>query len=353
MPGALDGVTVIELAGLGPVPFAGMMLADHGARVIRIARRAGGGLAAVLDDCDVLGRNREVVHLNLKDPGGIVRLRALINTADAFIEGFRPGVLERLGLAPEVLLADNPRLVIGRMTGWGQDGPLAARAGHDINYIALSGALHMYGLGKPAAPVNVVGDFGGGGMMLAFGVLAGILSARATGQGQVIDCAMSEGAALLSAMQYGLHGGGRWVDDRQSNQIDGAAHYYDTYQTADGLWIAVGALEPQFYAMLIDRMGLAGDPDFAGQGSRADWPRLSERLAGVFRTRTRAEWSALLEGCDACFAPVLSLAEAPLHPHNQAREAFVTAGGIVQPAPVPRFSRTPAPPVRMGEGRTP
>lgn len=348
MAGALDGITIIELAGIGPIPFAGMMLADHGARVIRVDRPDTAGRVDYFRR-DILNRNRETLVLDLKDPADSARLRELLREADALIEGFRPGVLERLGLEPDALLADNPRLVIGRMTGWGQDGPKARRAGHDINYIALAGALHTYGRkgGKPAIPVNAIGDYGGGGMLLAFGVLAGILSARSTGKGQVIDCAMIDGAALLSASIYTMFGLGMWKDERESNLIDGGSHFYDTYETADGKWVCIGPIEPQFYALLLRMLDLSDDPDFASQVDPARWPRLKERLEAIFRTRTRDEWCALLEDTDACFAPVLSLAEAPRHPHNVARGTFIEAGGLIQPAPAPRFSATPAPQVRM------
>jgi alpha-methylacyl-CoA racemase len=326
-----------------------MMLADHGARVVRIERpdteRFGD-----FGSRDVVNRNREIVTLDLKQPGAVGRVLDLVETADALIEGNRPGVIERLGLGPEVLLARNPRIVVGRMTGWGQDGPKAACAGHDINYIALSGALHTYGpKERPIAPVNVVGDYGGGGMLLAFGVLAGILSARATGRGQVIDAAMIDGASILSAMTYTLFAEGMWQDQREANIIDGGAHFYGTYETADGKWVSIGSLEPQFYAILLDKLGLADDPAFAYGADPATWPELKARLRAIFRGRTRDEWCALLEDTDVCFAPVLSLAEAPQHPHNVARRTFVEAGGMVQPAPAPRFLGTPAPPVRMSE----
>lgn len=347
MAGALDGVTVIELAGIGPAPFAGMMLADHGARVIRIERP---GTAAFGDfgGRDIVNRNREIVTLDLKQPEAVAEALRLAAQADALIEGNRPGVLERLGLGPDVLLARNPRIVVGRMTGWGQTGPKAQRAGHDLNYVALSGALHTYGpKDRPMAPTNTVGDYGGGGMMLAFGVLAGVLSARATGKGQEIDCAMVDGAAILSAMTYTLFAGGLWKDERESNVLDGGAHYYNVYETADGKFVSIGPIEPQFYALLLEKLGLAQDPEFTARGGSAAWPGLKARLAAVFKTRTRDEWCALLEDTDICFAPVLSLAEAPRHPHNVARDTFVEVDGIVQPAPAPRFIGTPAPPVRM------
>ena len=349
MAGALDGITVIELAGIGPVPFAGMMLGDHGARVIRIERPGDTERLGDFGLRDILARNREVVTLDLKHPDGIAQLRALLRDADALIEGFRPGVIERLGLVPDQLLADNPRLVIGRMTGWGQEGPKAPLAGHDINYIALSGALHTFGPkgGKPMLPTNLVGDFGGGGMMLAFGVLAGILSARSTGKGQVIDCAMVDGASILNAMTYAMFNVGMWQDSRGVNVLDGAAHYYDTYETADGKWIAIGSIEEPFYALLLEKLGLSDDPDFVYQAHAALWPQLKARLEAIFLTKTRDEWCAIMEDTDICFAPVLSLAEAPKHPHNAARGTFIEVDGVIQPAPAPRFAATPAPPVRM------
>lgn len=348
MPGALAGITVIELAGIGPAPFAGMMLADHGARVIRI-ERPGFERFGDFGERDIVNRNRELLILDLKDPAAVRQVLDLVREADALIEGNRPGVIEKLGLGPDLLLAENPRIVIGRMTGWGQDGPKAMRAGHDINYIALSGALHTYGRkdGKPAFPVNAIGDYGGGGMMLAFGLLAGILSARTTGKGQVIDCAMVDGAALLSAMTYTLFGNGMWKDERESNVLDGGAHFYEVYETSDGKWISLGPIEPQFYALLLEKLGLAGDAEFDDPMDRERWPRLKARMETMFRTRTREEWCALLEDTDACFAPVLNLAEAPQHPHNVARGTFVEADGLLQPAPTPRFLGTPAPPVRL------
>ena len=351
MAGALDGITIIELAGIGPVPFAGMMLGDHGAKVIRIERP---GQATRLGDFgyrDILARNREVVVIDLKDPAGAASVRDMLRTADALIEGYRPGVLERLGLVPDELLADNPRLVIGRMTGWGQDGPKAPLSGHDINYIALSGALHTFGPkdSKPIMPTNLVGDFGGGGMMLAFGVLAGILSARSNGKGQVIDCAMIDGASILNAMTYAMFNIGMWQDIRGVNALDGGAHFYDTYATSDGKWIALGSVEPQFYAVLLEKLGLTGDPDFVQQNAHDLWLHLKSRLEAIFLTKTRDEWCALMEDTDICFAPVLSLAEAPKHPHNVARGTFIEVDGVIQPAPAPRFAATPAPPVRMRE----
>ncbi|WP_374529469.1 CaiB/BaiF CoA transferase family protein [Novosphingobium sp.] len=345
MAGVLQGVTVIELAGIGPGPFCGMMLADHGARVIRVERPSKAGRFGDGGNRDILNRSRERIELDLKDPAAIAEIKELVKTADALIEGYRPGVLERLGLGPDVLLAINPKLVIGRMTGWGQDGPMAPLAGHDINYIALSGALHTYGRKgeKPSFPVNAVGDFGGGGMMLAFGVVAGVLHARSGGQGQVVDCAMVDGAAILSAMTYTFLGNGQWKDERGVNLLDSGTHFYDTYETKDGKWISLGSIEPQFYAILMEKTGLAGDPDFAQQMNPAKWDELKERLTALFLTKTRDEWCAIMDGTDICFAPVLSLTEAPRHAHNVARGTFTEEGGMVQPMPAPRFSATPAP----------
>jgi alpha-methylacyl-CoA racemase len=338
MSGALEGLRIIELAGIGPAPFAGMMLADHGAIVIRVERED--QPPVIPPDKDVLARTRTVVRVDLKSEAGVARVRELTQGADGLIEGFRPGVMERLGLGPDVLLRENPRLVYGRMTGWGQEGPLAAAAGHDINYIALAGNLHGYGRagGKPTPPANAVADFGGGGMLLAFGMLAGILSARATGRGQVIDCAMVDGAALIAALTWSLKAAGMWTDERGVNLLDTGAGFYDTYECADGKYIAVGALEPQFYAVLCDKLGL-DEPQLS--------PHLAERLAATFRQHPRHHWQALLEGSDACFAPVLSLSEAPSHPHNALRVTFDNIAGVVQPMPAPRFSATPAAAPRM------
>ena len=330
MAGVLEGIRIVELAGLGPAPFAGMMLADHGAEVIRIERSD--QPPAIPAEFDILARSRaQVLTLDLKSAEGVARVREIARSADGLIEGFRPGVMERLGLGPELLCADNPRLVYGRMTGWGQHGPLAHSAGHDINYIAVAGALHTYGRrgGPPVPPVNAVGDFGGGGMLLAFGMLAGILAARQSGNGQVIDCAMTDGAALISALTWSLKAAGMWQDERGANLLDTGAPYYDVYRCADGEWVAVGALEPQFFAILADRLGLAhGQHD----------PGLRDALTGVFATAPRSHWVTLLEGSDACFAPILSLADAPRHPHNVARGTFLIREGIVQPAPAPRFT---------------
>ncbi|MGA9581402.1 MAG: CaiB/BaiF CoA-transferase family protein, partial [Allosphingosinicella sp.] len=325
----LSGIRIIELAGIGPAPFAGMMLADHGATVIRVERED--RPPVIPPEYDILGRSRaSTVRLDLKSEKGAARVRELARDADGLIEGFRPGVMERLGLGPDLLLGDNPRLVYGRMTGWGQEGPLAQSAGHDINYIALAGALHTYGRegGAPTPPVNAVGDFGGGGMLLAFGMLAGILSARTTGKGQVIDCAMVDGAALLSALTWSLKAAGMWKDERGVNLLDTGRAYYDVYECADGLWVAVGALEPEFFAVLKEKMGLR-----SGQND----PGLRAELVDAIRGENRQYWCDLLQSSDSCFAPILSLAEAPLDPHNRHRGTFLDVGGVTQPAPAPRF----------------
>jgi len=337
MAGPLQGIRIIELAGIGPGPFAGMMLADHGAEVIRVDRPG-----ARIDARDPLLRGRRVIGVDLKSAEGRALVLDMVKGADALFEGFRPGVTERLGLGPADCHAVNPALVYGRMTGWGQFGPYANAAGHDINYIALAGALHAYGRAgeKPTPPINMVGDFGGGGMMLAFGMVAALLHAKTTGQGQVIDCAMTDGAAALMAMIWGFRANGIWQDDRGVNLLDTGAHMYDTYECADGKFISIGSLEPQFYALLLQKTGLAADPAFANAMDRSQWPALKERLTALFKTRTRDDWCADMEMSDVCFAPVLSMAEAPLHPHNAARGTFVEADGVMQPAPAPRYSAT-------------
>ncbi|MBC3941724.1 CaiB/BaiF CoA-transferase family protein [Sphingomonas albertensis] len=355
MTGPLAGIRIIELAGIGPAPFACMMLADHGAEVIRIerpgAKKGGpGGDPAK----DILLRSRKTIAIDLKSAEGIGVVRDLVASADGFVEGFRPGVTERLGLGPEVLIETTPRLVYGRMTGWGQDGPYAQAAGHDINYIALAGALHAFGRAgeKPTPPINMVGDFGGGAMMLAFGMVSALLHARTTGQGQVIDCAMTDGAALLMSMIWSFHGQGLWRDERGVNLLDSGAHFYDTYACADGKYVSIGAIEPQFYAVLREKAGLAADAEFDRQMDPRCWPALKDRLTAVFASRTRDEWCAIIEHTDACFAPVLSLAEAPAHPYNVARGTFTEVGGVVQPMPAPRYSATPTAAPHMAGGRT-
>jgi alpha-methylacyl-CoA racemase len=347
--GPLAGLRVLEFAGLGPAPFCGMLLSDLGADVLRIDRPG-----AQYDACSVETRGRRSLVLDLKFAAARETALRLVEKADALIEGFRPGVMERLGLGPEVALARNPRLVYGRMTGWGQTGPLAPRAGHDINFIALSGALHAIGTPEaPVIPVNLVGDFGGGALYLAFGVLAALRHAERTGEGQVIDCAMSDGAAGLMSLLYGHLARGSWQDARGVNLIDGGSHFYNVYRCADGQWLALGAIEPAFYATLVEKAGL--DPvEFEGRQAPADWPALRVRLAAIVARRTRDQWCSLLEGSDCCATPVLSMREAPGHPHNVARGAFAEVGGVTQPAPSPRFSRTPGAiqggPVAAGEG---
>ncbi|WP_434664913.1 CaiB/BaiF CoA-transferase family protein [Paraburkholderia sp. A3BS-1L] len=357
--GVLSGIRVLEFEAIGPAPFAVMMLADMGADVMRIDR------PVAPDDLgpkregkliNVVGRGRRSVTLDLKDPQACEAALDLMSRADVVIEGFRPGTMERLGLGPQQGLARNPRLVYGRMTGWGQTGPLAARAGHDLNYIALSGVLSGIGRGADSAPVpplNLVGDYGGGGMLLALGVVAALLNVQRGGEGQVVDAAMIEGAAQLGSVIWGLLGSGHWREERGSNLLDGGTPWYDSYRTLDGRYMSVGAVEARFYAQLLDKLGLAGE-DLPKQHDRRGWPILRERFAAVFLTRTRDEWSAVFEGSDACVAPVLDFSEAPHHPHHRARGSFVESAGVVQPAPAPRFSATPsklsAPAPARGEG---
>ncbi|WP_281940562.1 CaiB/BaiF CoA transferase family protein [Micromonospora sp. AKA38] len=352
--GPLTGVRVIELAGIGPGPFAAMMLADLGADVVRVDRVGGGGFGAFPGD--LLNRNRRSVALDLKHPDGRELLLSLVAGADALVEGFRPGVAERLGLGPQECLAANPRLVYGRMTGWGQDGPLARTAGHDIDYLALTGALHGVGRAgeRPVPPMNLLGDFGGGGMMLALGVVAAVYAVRGGAPGQVVDAAIVDGVSVLATQIHALRGLGLWQDPRGGNLLDGGAPFYDTYECADGRYVAVGALEPQFYAELVRLTGFPLDGDDApDRDDPANWPALRAAWARLFRTRTRDEWAELLAGTDACVAPVLDWAEAPRHPHLAARDVFVAPDGVVQPAPAPRFSVTPTavrrPPPRPGE----
>jgi len=335
--GPLSGLKVVEFAGIGPGPFCGMLLSDLGADVVRIDRKGQGRASPA----DITSRGRRSIGLDLKNPAAIETCLKLMEGADAVFEGFRPGVMERLGLGPDVALARNPKLVYGRMTGWGQFGPYANAAGHDMNYIAITGALHAIGTGdKPIPPLNLVGDFGGGALYLAFGLLAGVLNARETGKGQVIDCAMSDGAASLMAMFYGFKAGGIWKEQRRSNLLDGGAHFYDTYQCSDGKWVSIGSIEPQFYALLLEKTGI-NDPDFSAQMDRGRWDSLREKLAHVIAQKTQDEWTQIMGATDVCFAPVLDLDEAPKHPHNVARQTFVDLEGVIQPAPAPRFSATP------------
>jgi alpha-methylacyl-CoA racemase len=345
MPGPLAGLRIIEVAGLGAGPYCGMMLADMGAEVVRIERMPLLPLRSALPD--PLSRGRRSVALDLRKPAGVEALLRLVDGADALFEAFRPGVAERLGFGPEPCLERNPRLVYGRMTGWGQEGPLARAAGHDLNYIALSGALHSIGPkgGKPVPPLNLVGDFGGGGLLLAFGMVCALLERERSGRGQVIDAAMLDGAASMMAMFMGFRAMGMFDEAPGASLLGGAAHFYDTYETADGRFVAVAPLEPEFYGEFLDRVGLDRDRFLPhgfrfGRMDESRWGELKAELAALFKTRSRDEWCALLEGTDACFAPVLALSEAPAHPHNEARGTFVEIDGVVQNAPAPRFSRS-------------
>jgi alpha-methylacyl-CoA racemase len=350
--GPLNGVRVIEIASLAPAPFGCMILADLGADVLRVDRAERCGPQAP-QPRDPLSRGRRSIGLNLKDPAAVDLLLQLTDDADVLVEGFRPGVAERLGIGPSPCSQRNPRLIFARMTGWGQDGPLSRTAGHDIDYIAISGALSTVGRAgqAPVPPVNLLGDFGGGGMLLALGILAALVERASTGLGQVVDAAMVDGSALLTAFLYGLRAAGGWQDQRGTNLLDGGAPFYDTYATSDGEYVAVGALEPQFYAALLRGLGLA-DAGLPDQHDRSGWPLLRRRFTDTFAQRTRAEWEQVFAGTDACVSPVLTLAEAPAHPHAVARKAFVAVGDISQPAPAPRFDRTPAgvpsPPPRPG-----
>ena len=354
--GPLAGIKVLEFEAIGPGPFAGMLLADMGADVILVDRPSSSDLGIKRERwMDVMMRGKRSVTLDLKDPSAAEVVFSLAKKSDALIEGFRPGVMERLGLGPDALLALNPKLVYGRMTGWGQHGPLAARAGHDINYIALAGVLNAFGRKgeAPVMPLNLVGDFGGGGMLLGFGIACALVEARASGKGQVVDAAMTEGASLLAAMFSGFLHAKRWTEERGVNILDSGAPWYDVYETKDGRHVSIGAIEAKFYEDLLGRLGLE-DENLPAQNDRKGWPRLRERFAGIFKSKTRDEWCAVFEGSDACFAPVLSFTEARAHAHNAARQSFVSVAGVEQPAPAPRFSRTPgevrrAPPER-GEG---
>ncbi len=343
MPGPLDGIKIIELAGLGPCPFGAMVLADMGAQVITVVRAESVvGSGPPRPSMELTNRGKASIGVDLKSPQGAEVVLKLVEKCDALVEGFRPGVAERLGLGPEVCIARNERLIYGRMTGWGQSGPYADMAGHDINYIALAGALH--GIGRkgdnPVPPMNLVGDFGGGGMLLAFGVVCGLFEAAKSGKGQVIDVAMVDGAALLTTMIHSMMAIGFWNDEKATNVLDGAAHFYDTYETKDGKWISIGSIEKQFYAELLRLTGLEG-MELSHQMDRSKWPEMKENLAKIFKTKTRDEWCNVMDGTDVCFAPVLSLKEAPNHPHLVHRQTFVEVEGIAQPAPAPRFSRTP------------
>jgi alpha-methylacyl-CoA racemase len=353
--GVLSGYRVIELAGIGPGPMCAMLLSDMGADVLRIDRVADAGLGIAMDQkYSLLNRGRRSVAFDLKKPEAIEAVLKLVEKADALIEGFRPGVTERLGLGPDDCLKRNPRLIYGRMTGWGQEGPLAHAAGHDINYIALSGALHSFGRrgDAPVPPLNLVGDFGGGALYLALGVVAGLLEAQKSGKGQVVDAAMVDGAASLMTAIYGMHGSGFWNNERGDNILDTGAHYYEVYETKDNKYVAIGSIEAKFYAELLEKSGLKGEK-LPHQQDRSQWPAMKERLKTLFRTKTRDEWCKIMEGSDICFAPVLSMEEAPKHPHMKHRGTFIEEGGVTQPGPAPRFSRTPSkiqrPPAKPGE----
>jgi alpha-methylacyl-CoA racemase len=350
--GPLSGIKIIELAGIGPAPFTCMMLADAGAQVLRLERAPAGAVEAGEEFAksgagsywDLLNRSRSSVGIDLKNPDALELVLGLVEQADGLIEGFRPGVAERLGVGPDTCFARNKRLVYGRMTGWGQDGPMASMAGHDIDYIAIGGALWSIGRADsaPVPPLNLVGDFGGGGLLLAFGMVAALLEAARSGEGQVVDAAMVDGAASLMTMIHAFHRHGLWNDERGANMLDTGAPFYEVYETADGKWMAVGGIETQFYAELIRGLGLEGDSSFPPQMSRDQWPAMKARFAETFKSKTRDEWSAIFDGTDACVVPVLSPWEAHLHPHNMARSTFVEVNGTVQPAPAPRFSRTPS-----------
>jgi alpha-methylacyl-CoA racemase len=353
--GPLSGYRIIELAGIGPGPMCAMLLSDMGADVLRIDRTADAGLGIATDTkYALLNRGRRSVALDLKKPQAIEAVLKLVEKADGLIEGFRPGVTERLGIGPDVCLKRNSRLVYGRMTGWGQEGPMALAAGHDINYIALSGALHSIGRRgeAPVPPLNLVGDFGGGALYLALGMVAGILETQKSGKGQVVDAAMVDGAASLMTAIYGIHGSGRWTDNRGDNILDSGAHYYDVYETKDGKYVSIGSIETKFYDELLELSGLKKE-ELARQNDRDAWPAMKQKVAACFKTKTRDEWCKIMEGSDVCFAPVLSMTEAPKHPHNRHRGTFIEDGGVIQPGPAPRFSRTPSkiqrPPAHPGE----
>ena len=343
--GPLEGLKIIEIQGIGPGPFAGMMLSDMGAEVIRVDRASSVRPDAdpAAPPADILARGRSSVALDLKAPEAVEVLLRMVEQVDGLFEPFRPGVAERLGFGPDVCRARNPRLVYGRITGWGQDGPYATMAGHDINYIALAGALDPIGRRgeAPTPPLNLIGDFGGGGMLLAYGMVCGLLSASRTGEGQVVDAAMVDGAAALMAGIRGMHNSGMWHSERGTNLLDTGAHFYDVYETSDGKYVSIGSIEPQFYAELLELSGFGDDPDLPAQMNRDAWPELKDRIAGIFKTKTRDEWCRIMDGSDVCFGPVLTMDEAPEHPHNKARDTFTEVAGMVQPSPTPRFDATP------------
>ena len=354
--GPLAGMKIVELAGIGPVPFCSALLSDMGAQVIRVDRTApsGLGISGKNPAFDVLGRGRQSISVDLKNPDGVETVLRLVESADALVEGFRPGVTERLGLGPDVCMARNEKLVYGRMTGWGQDGPVSHAAGHDINYIALSGVLYSCGtkVSGPVPPLNLTGDFGGGAMFLAFGVMAALWEAQRSGKGQVVDTSMLEGSAYLMLPIYGMHGSGFWTDDRGTNILDTGAPFYGTYETSDGKYVSIGSIEPKFYDELLEKTGM-DKMNLPPQMDQDSWPQVKEIYAEVFKTKTRDEWCQIMEGSDICFAPVLSMTEAPSHPQNTARDSFVEVSGVTQPGPAPKFSRTQAgvqgPPPSLGQ----
>jgi len=341
--GPLKGITIIEIAGLGPGPFGAMLLADMGAEVIRV-ERPGGSMFTAVDNprLDLLNRNKRCIAVDLKAPGGVETVLALLEKADGLVEGNRPGVMERLGLGPDVCLERNPALVYGRMTGWGQEGPMANDVGHDINYIALAGALHGIGRAgeKPGIPLNLVGDFGGGGLMLAYGMVCGLLEAKNSGKGQVVDAAMIDGAATLMAITFAANQSGFWTDERGTNMLDSGSHFYEVYETSDGKYISLGSIEPQFYAALLEKLG-DDAKHFKNQFDAPNWPVMKEKLAAIIKRKTRDEWDEVFAGANVCYAPVLSMGEVRHHPHHQARGSFLDDGEVWEPAPAPRFSRTP------------
>jgi alpha-methylacyl-CoA racemase len=340
--GPLKGMKVVEFGGIGPGPLCAQMLADMGADIIRIDRR-GDKRTGINPKYNVLHRSRRSIALDLKKPEGREVALRLIEQSEALIEGFRPGVMERIGLGPDVCMERNPKIIYGRITGWGQEGPISLTAGHDINYISLAGVLHAIGYAgeRPLPPLNLVGDFGGGGMLLAFGIMCGVYEAQKSGKGQVVDAAMVDGAAILAGQFFGLWAAGQWSEERGTNRLDGGSHFYNTYETADGKWISVGSIEQKFYVDLLERLGI-DDPDYKNQLDRSKWPKFKEKFAAVFKTKTRDEWCEIMEGTDVCFAPVLTFEEAITHPQNVLREAFIEVEGVFQPAPAPRFGRTVA-----------
>ena len=340
--GPLQGLTIIEISGIGPGPFAAMLLADMGAEVIRVERPGGSMFTAAHNPkLDFLNRNKRCISVNLKERDGVDTVLTLLEKADALQEGNRPGVMERLGLGPDICLARNPALVYGRMTGWGQEGPMAKEAGHDINYIALSGALHGIGRAgeKPAIPLNLVGDFGGGGLMLAFGMVCALLEAKGSGKGQVVDAAMIDGAAALMASTFAANQAGFWSDERGTNLLDSGSHFYEVYETADGKYISLGSIEPQFYATLLNKLG-DDAKHFENQFDMGNWPQMKAKMTEIIKCKTRDDWDVIFTGSDVCYAPVLSMSEVRHHPHHQARGTFIDDGDVWQPAPAPRFSRT-------------